>query len=378
MRLLCLAFLYLCQVMPPNRKRQFTSLVLVCFLAVGLLGWYLLSRDSGEAPPLRPSAPAKIAGPPAGQRKTGPAPAATWPEFGTPEFNKMVLERGAAWLATRGRDAASLVAAWDITGDTALLDEAAEKFPNDPRVCIAMIARLSAENSDALPWIERFIALEPNNPEGHFLKIGPLMKAGDRDAALASLRRAVETKGKRDLHLRERMVTIREAALASGAGIRDAARLAIAGPNSRGATYGSFNGLIKLLHGEIESAKSAGDHERLIATASLGLGASEQFRATDDRTLINDLATMTLQRFTLAELPDDMEYGTTGQTIGERRLAVAQQTEELKTFLKQGERLEALREQASDSQMAGYSDQYFLHGEKAAWEWLAAQMEQKK
>lgn len=361
-----------------HRQRLFTSLVLVCSLAGGLLGWYLLSRDSAEAPPLRPSASAKLASPPAGQLKSGLAPAEAWPEFGTPEFNKMVLERGAAWLATRGRDAASLVAAWDITGEASLLDEAAEKFPHDPRVCIAMIARLSAEKGDSLPWIERLIALEPNNPEGHYLKIGPLMRSGDRDAALASLRAAVETKGKRDLHLRERMVTIREAVLASGAGIRDAARLAIEAPMSRGATTASFGGLSLLLHEEMESAKSAGDQERIIAAASLGLGASEHFRATDDRTLINDLVTMTLQKSMLAELPDDMEYGTTGQTIGQRRLAVNQQREEMQTFLKQGERLDGLREQATDAQIAGYTDQFLLHGEKAAMDWFAEQMDQKK
>ena len=53
------------------------------------------------------------------------------PEWGAPEFNKMILERCAKWMESRGRDAASLVALWDLSGDERLLLEAAEKFPDD-------------------------------------------------------------------------------------------------------------------------------------------------------------------------------------------------------------------------------------------------------
>ena len=94
-------------------------------------------------------------------------PAGPWPEFGTPEFKTMALERGKRWLESRGRDSGSLIAAWDITGEEALLLEAAEKFPNDPRVCLSMIQHADNDPEAALPWIERLIAAEPDNPSGH-------------------------------------------------------------------------------------------------------------------------------------------------------------------------------------------------------------------
>src|SRR4051794_25969431 len=51
------------------------------------------------------------------------------PEFGTEAYNKHILEHCRKWMESRNRDAGSLVALWDLTGDGSLLDEAAEKFP---------------------------------------------------------------------------------------------------------------------------------------------------------------------------------------------------------------------------------------------------------
>ena len=87
-----------------------------------------------------------------------------WPEFGTPEFGQVAMEQVEAWLASRGRDAAGLVGAWDITGDEALLMEAAERFPGDPRVCVAMIWKLLGNGEDAAEWVDRLVSAEPQNP----------------------------------------------------------------------------------------------------------------------------------------------------------------------------------------------------------------------
>ncbi len=63
-----------------------------------------------------------------------PAPVTTGalPTFGTEAFNQLAKERGAAWLTSRNRDAVSLLAMWDLTGDETVLREAAEKFPGNP------------------------------------------------------------------------------------------------------------------------------------------------------------------------------------------------------------------------------------------------------
>ena len=60
---------------------------------------------------------------------------------------------------------------WDLTRDEALLKEAAEKFPNDPLVCLAMAGGGPSRN--ALPWIERLV--ESNSSKFPDLQRDPLV-----------------------------------------------------------------------------------------------------------------------------------------------------------------------------------------------------------
>ena len=59
---------------------------------------------------------------------------------------------------------------WDLTGDEALLEEAAQEFPNDPGVCVAMIGHHGGTTAKGLPWIERLLAVEPSNPHVWHIK----------------------------------------------------------------------------------------------------------------------------------------------------------------------------------------------------------------
>lgn len=192
--------------------------------AVGAWCWYLLRMDADSVPRVAkslPTAPRMFGNPPA------PKPSEQPPEVGTPEFKRIALERGQKWLASRGRDAASLIAMWDLTSDEGLLMEAAGKFPRDPRVCMVMIQRAGGAH-EALPWIERLIDAEPKNPQGRYLRAWALMTGNDRAGTIAALRKAGAMNGERDPHARDRMKTVREAAVAGGASPGDAARLAIA------------------------------------------------------------------------------------------------------------------------------------------------------
>ena len=115
-----------------------------------------------------------------------PRPVEKWPAFGTPEFTTAALARGEKWLSARGRDAASLVAAWDLTGEESMLLEAADNFPDDPRVCLAMIHRLQSSDRDASQWIERLAQAEPQNPAALYLRAAAQRKSGDNAAAIAT------------------------------------------------------------------------------------------------------------------------------------------------------------------------------------------------
>lgn len=174
-------------------------------VAAAVVCWYLLSTEPDSASRTAGKGLARathMSGNPSASKPAGPLP-----KFGTPEFKRTLFERGQKWLDSRGRDAAGLLAVWNLTGDKAFLDEAADKFPNDPRVCMEMIQR-GGSRKGLLPWIERLIAAQPLNPEGLYQKARILQLGGDRAGAIAALRQAAVMSGRREDHLVERIQTI--------------------------------------------------------------------------------------------------------------------------------------------------------------------------
>jgi hypothetical protein len=168
-----------------NRDRF--TIPTVCIAGAALLWcWYLLSREPEPVQPRAYSLPERTTRWPA----TTPAATAAWPARGTPELRARLREPAARWLDARGRDAAGLLAIWDLCRDADLLYEAASRFPNDPRVCRAMVESCTGQPDRALFWIEKLIALEPGNPEGNYLKAWALFAKDDTDGALTALRAA--------------------------------------------------------------------------------------------------------------------------------------------------------------------------------------------
>ncbi len=296
-----------------------------------------------------------------------------WPQFGTPEFKTMALERGKKWLESRGRDAASLVAMWELTGDESLLLEAAERFPNDPRVCLGMIQHAGKDGTAALPWIERLIAAEPDNPNGHYLKVSALMQLKDGAGALVALRAAAALKGTLDDHLRDRILTVREAALASGAGIRDASALALVAPLSHSTAYQTFAGASRVLRAEIVAAKADGDQDRLVQIAGFGMAVVAHANAGASDSLVHELVGLTVEKAVLSELPGDTEFGVSGRTVSEQRDEMELRRADIMQFIKQAEDCSGTLEGASDAVNAEYTDRFLLHGERAARTWLLEQ-----
>lgn len=349
-------------------RRTFAGIVFFC-AAGGLLFWLLRGTDEAH------SGRVHAAKTPAASPRSDSAlkKGDQWPEFGTPEFQRMALERGQKWLDLRGRDAASLVAAWDLTGEASMLDEAAEKFPNDPRVCVAMIIRLGS-TVDALPWVERLIAAEPGNPAGLYWKAQILAGSKKPEEAIETLRAATGTKGKPDTHLRDRMVTVREAALASGATVKEAAIVALSAPLSRHGALPPVAGRIgRLLHEEIEAAKAAGDADRVADIASLGAASGEHLGLTDAPTFMNDLVRMSMLRAMLKELDPETEFGADGKTAATRLSEVEAEWTETTKGWKPTDPADAWPNnlnKLTEAQVSEYTDRFILHGERVAQRWL--------
>ncbi len=300
-----------------------------------------------------------------------------WPEFGTPEFGQVARERVEAWLASRGRDAAGLVGAWDMTGDEALLMEAADRFPGDPRVCVAMISKLWSSGEDAAEWIDRLVAAEPQNPGALYLRATAQHIAEASKEAMATLKRAAALSGKLDLHQRDRMVAVQEAALASGAGVREAAMLPLHTLRSEGGV--AYLGVpFRVVADGIKAAVAAGDTEEVVALAGISLGMLNQVAAAPAPDFVDQLFENAYRRMTLKAMPGETEYGDSGTTVSQQLELVEAHLSELKAaaVARESQRVAEWLEQASDAEVASYVDTWLSRGELEAIKMIPAAGEQ--
>jgi len=238
------------------------------------------------------------------------------------------LARLDQWLETRGRDARALIAVWEITGRRDLLQEAVRRFPNDPAVCLAIIATtpgkffISNYKEQLLPWIERLMAAEPHNPEGLLLKSWLLSVTGDHPAAFAAARDAVAIGRPRDNHLAARVETIREALASTGATDANPWTLALRSPLTMGHNALIPSRLKFTLPNEAYHALRAGDEASAIAAWGVARDVAALYLQTPGRTLHEELEAHVVQLAPLRHFRDDLILGPDGLTVAQARQAM--------------------------------------------------------
>ena len=358
--------------MTPNALRWLAASAAAA--AAGLC-WHLLSLEPESMPPTAGNVRALSAQ--VSDNGAVAKPAKQWPEFGTLEFKSLVLERGRNWLSSRHRDASSLVAMWDITGDEALLAEAAEKFPNDPRVCLIMI-RQARDAEDRLPWIERLLDAEPENPEGYYMKAWALNRLRDRAGSIAALHQAVAINAPRENHLRDRALTVRVAALACGCNERDAAYCALMGPLDWNLTRASLHGVISVIKGEMNEATATGDEDRLLEIAGIGLAMVGSISTSSAGLVFTASVANSMESELLQKLPADAEIGTTGRLVAQRRQEVITRARQLMQLNGPINAASRIMESASDAVLTEYVERFALLGQEAATLWLLDEAETER
>lgn len=107
------------------------------------------------------------------------------------ELPKLSRDQVESYLARNRRSAESLVAAFRLTGDRALLQEAVEKQPNEPRVSFAGWIAAQTKN-DAAPeerrqWLDALKQSAPDNALANYLSAQDYFKSGQTDRAVEEL-----------------------------------------------------------------------------------------------------------------------------------------------------------------------------------------------
>jgi hypothetical protein len=103
------------------------------------------------------------------------------------DIAKLTAEQIEHYVESRGRDALSLIVASFLSGSgDKWMEEAAERFPDDPRVAAGMLIK-RGNSSEASEWIARLKEHDPGNSLGYLLAAKSALDGKDLNAALKEL-----------------------------------------------------------------------------------------------------------------------------------------------------------------------------------------------
>ncbi len=282
------------------------------------------------------------------------------------EITKLTPEQIEQYVESRGRDASSLIVAAMLSEDRdEWLDEAAERFPDDPGVAAAMLLHRGGK-AEAREWIGRLKENDPANSLGYLFAAKSALDGGNLDEALVELAALEST----------RLNDYRESWQSD---FTDAYRSA--GYQGMEAEWlGMFQ--VPVLTSEVSrlstgigeamiAAESRGDRAAAEALGRAGMKAAALVGGRGDRDLlINQLISVSMERKLLNQL-DAFEFVPGDERLVLERLAeMDERIDRIKaTIQSHSELLPTLTE----PELRQYTRRLQTDGELKAMEWLVAQ-----
>jgi hypothetical protein len=349
--------------------RFYFVLAAICALAVAAVVFWPSAQPQGEERQPKPGSSKKSVD------VKHPVSAGQSPEFLQRmldgEIAKLTPEQIERYVESCGRDALSLIVAAMLSEDRdEWLDEAAERFPDDPGVAVAMLFH-RGDNPEAVEWIGRLKENDPRNSLGYLLAAKSALDGGNLDEALGELAALEST----------RLNDYRES---WQSGFTDAYRSA--GYQGMEAEWlGLFQ--VPVLTGEVSrlstgigeamiAAEGRGDRATAEALGRSGMKAAALVGGRGDRDLlINQLISVSMERKLLTQL-DAFEFVPGDERLVLERLAEMDgRINRIKaTIQSHSELLPTLTE----SELRQYTRRLQTDGELKAMEWLVVQRQAER
>jgi hypothetical protein len=286
---------------------------------------------------------------------------------------RLTHEQVETYLKANGRNASSLLAAFQVSDDPALLAEAMEKFPNDPQVDFraAMDANLPPEQRRQ--WLNAFEQSAPDNALANYLSAQDYFNSGQSTLAVQELNAAAGKTQFQDYSM-DTLQNMTEAYLAAGYPAADAQ--IIAGTQLGLPQLNAMKQLGQDMVGLAGSYQQSGDAASANLALQTAVNMGQSLGASGVPFLINSLVATSIENNALKAMDPGSAYGDTGQTVQDEMDQLNQQ----KTVVKgiNNEFYNAIEPQMSDQDWLNFEQREFIFGETAAEKWAVGKYGQQQ
>jgi RNA polymerase sigma factor (sigma-70 family) len=321
----------------------------------------------------RDAALARVSVPPAPRLPAPIVPVSAAPATQMPSTNlyarfsseapKLKPEQVANYLQANHRNASSLLAAYRTTSDPALLDEAMQKFPDNPQVAFEAVFKKDLSPETRRQWLDAFKKADSNNGLANYVSALDYFRSGQTDRAVQEF---IAASGKpfQD-YTSERYQDDAEAFLGAGYSVADAKTASamelllpqLAQVKELGLT------MIELS----KSYQAAGDTASAQAALQMAVQLGQRYSTpSPGEATISQLVGLHLERIALNAMDPNSTYAS-GQTVQERISQITQQKNELEEHSRQ---VESIFPKMAEQDWINYRDRWLKFGEQNAAQWL--------
>jgi RNA polymerase sigma factor (sigma-70 family) len=277
---------------------------------------------------------------------------------------KLSVEQLESYLKSNGRNAASLLAAYRTTGDAALLDEAMQKYPDDPQVAFEAAMKKETTPDERRHWLEALKKSDPDNALANYLSARDYFKSGQTDQAVQEFI-AASSKPFQDF-TSERYQDDTEAYLASGHSVADAKTAA-----GMQLLLPQLSQVKELGLNMVELAKlyrQAGDDASAQSVLQMAMNLAQHYSTpSPGEPTVSQLVGIHLEGIALNTMDANMPYGDSGQTVQDRLNQLAQQKADVHERNRQAE---LIFPKMTEQDWINYRDRWLMFGEENAIKWV--------
>lgn len=285
---------------------------------------------------------------------------------------KLSAEQIETYLTAYGRKASSLLAAWRTSGDMAFLNDAMQKYPNDPQVAFEAAFARDLSPEQRRQWLNAFEKSAPDNALANYLSARDYLKAGQTDQAIQQLTAAAARPQFQDYTL-DRMQDNEEAYLAAGYSAAEAKIL-----GSSEVSLPQLSELKQLGLQMVELANSyrkAGDEASAQAVLEMAVGLGQRYGGgLAGDCAISHAVGLVIERNALSAMDPNSPYGDSGHTVLDQLNQINQQKDAITSSFKENE---PLLQAMSDQDWISYVDRIKSSGEEAALRWAVGKYGRK-